>query len=109
MIYDFSKRPYMDAVMRASFLQRVVLIHSILYYINDNPIISDKDFDEVAKQLVDEVVWMTDDQKVKTDYWYCMYDFDGTTGFDLPGRLNKEDKERLEKIINAMIRSRRNL
>lgn len=108
MIYDFSKRPYMDQVMRVSFLQRVILIHSILYYMMDNPIISDKDFDEVSKQLVDETRWMPDDQKVKTDYWYCMHDFDGNTGFHLPYLLNEEDKKRLEDIINAMFRSRRN-
>lgn len=37
-----------------------------------------------------------------TQYGYCMYDFDVTTGFDLWSRLTEHDKEHI-KIIAEMV------
>lgn len=38
------------------------------------------------------------DIKNNTQYGYIMYDFDGTTGFDLYSRLNEHDKKYLISI-----------
>ena len=38
-----------------------------------------------------------------TDYWYCMYDFDGSTGFHLYDRLTKYDKRYLTKIAQYVL------
>lgn len=88
--------------MRISFLQRVVLIHSYLYYIKDSPVWSDKKFDEIAKQLVQEQskhskAWI----KQETQYGEAFYDFDGTTGFDLWDRLEEHDKVRIQQIAGS--------
>ena len=63
---------------------------------------SDKKFDEIAKQLVQEQskhskAWI----KQETQYGEAFYDFDGTTGFDLWGRLEVHDKARIKQIVGG--------
>lgn len=96
---------YWTPKLRIDFLQRVILIHSYLYYEKDSPIWNDKKYDEIAKQLVKKQSnktkqWIRD----KTQYGYAFYDFDGTTGFDLFDRLNEQDKKFVEQTAVLMYR-----
>uniref|UniRef100_A0AAU8AZM3 NAD-dependent DNA ligase n=1 Tax=Dulem virus 36 TaxID=3145754 RepID=A0AAU8AZM3_9CAUD len=98
MAYKFDN-PYMSERERISFLQRVVLVHSYLYYMLDNPVWSDRQYDNVSVQLVQmqnkhSKSWI----KENTQYGYVFYDFDGTTGFDLYNRLIDADKKRIMQI-----------
>lgn len=101
-MYKFN--PYFTDSMRISFLQRVVLIHSYLYYELNTTKQSDKWFDEVSQQL-------TEMQENKTEHWikhnttygYCFYDFDGKTGFDLWHRLKKADKKAIRSITAIIL------
>lgn len=94
---------YWTDKMKIDFLQRVVLIHSYLYYEKDTTLWSDKKYDEVVKQL-------TIIQKQKTEQWikqntqygYCFYDFDGSTGFDLWHRLKQNDKDYISMIAMSL-------
>lgn len=88
---------YWTPILKINFLQRVILIHSYLYYEKDTSLWSDKKFDETAKQLV-ELQNTYRDVVLHTQYGYAFYDFDGTTGFDLYHRLNRTDKEMIKKI-----------
>lgn len=101
-MYNFPK--YWTDKLKIDFLQRVVLIHSYLYYETDNTLWSDKQYDEVSKQLVElqnkhNKTWI----KNKTQYGYCFYDFDGTTGFDLWSRLQRKDRKRIQAITKNLI------
>ena len=78
-----------------NFLQRKIILNTIAYYELDSPKLSDREYDELSYQLV-ELQKSIDIQK--TQYGYAMYDFDGTTGFDLYDRLNEHDKEYLMNI-----------
>ena len=42
--------------------------------------------------------------KKKTQYGYAFMDFDGTTGFDLWGRLTKRDKRCIMGISNMILK-----
>lgn len=100
-MYKFSV--YWTETEKISFLQRVILIHSYLYYEKDSPVWTDKQYDEVEKQLAEmqkpkTVIWIQN----KTQYGYAFYDFDGTTGFLLWGRLKKKDKEQIAGIANSI-------
>lgn len=78
-----------------NFLQRKIIINSIAYYELDNPVLSDKQYDELCKQLVS----MQEDIDLNlTQYGYCMDGFDGSTGFDLYEKLNSNDKDYLMKL-----------
>lgn len=79
---------------KIDFVQRVILIHSYLYYSLDSSVISDKSFDESARYLftiqnLHDSSWI----KSNTQYGYVFYDFDGNTGFDLFEKLNNSDKK----------------
>ena len=59
--------------------------------------LSDKDYDEISKQLVE--LQKNVDVRL-TQYGYIFYDFDGSTGFDLYDRLTEEDKKYMDAITN---------
>lgn len=78
-----------------NFLQRKIILNAIAYYELDAPKLSDREYDELSHQLVE---LQKDIDIHETQYGYVMYDFDGTTGFDLYSRLNEEDKRYLMQI-----------
>ena len=84
-----------DKITCINFLQRKIIINAILYYeLNTSPL-SDKEYDELSRQLV----YLQKNIDIQqTQYGYVMYDFDGTTGFDLYSRLNEHDKKYLMSI-----------
>lgn len=96
---------YWTDKLKIDFLQRVILIHSYLYYEADDSVWSDRKYDEAAKQL-------TNIQKKHTNSWihnntqygYCFYDFDGTTGFDLWYRLNLKDRQMIKGIAERIVK-----
>lgn len=78
---------------KIEYLQRRIIISSIIYYELNNNIIEDKEFDRVSQLLVQ--MQNSYGNINNTQYGYCMYDFDGTTGFHLYDRLTDNDKKRL--------------
>lgn len=103
---DFNRMPciYWSDVTKVSYLQRYIIVHSIIYYELNGSVISDKKFDSAARQLVKMQKRMERQKLKKTMYYYCMHDFDGSTGFDLYDRLVPYDKEYLTKIANSIVR-----
>ena len=86
--------------VRINFLQRKIILNSIIYYELDENLISDREYDELCKQLVElhrEYGDISD-----TEYGYAYYDFDGSTGFDLYHRLNEKDRRRLLGVAYLM-------
>ena len=101
---NINKAPviYWSDKLKCNYLQRFIIIHSILYYELNNSIISDKKFDRACKQLV-EFAKITKDYN-QTEYYYCFYDFTGETGFYLFDRLKKKDKKYLLNIANHVLK-----
>jgi hypothetical protein len=69
---------------RIHHLRRLVLLHSILYYRFDNPIISDGQFDSWARELAKK---QKDNPEASERVHYhkeAFRDFEGETGFHLP-------------------------
>ena len=96
---------YWTDKLKIDFLQRVVLIHSYLYYEEDSPKWSDKKFDEIAQQLVrEQQPYAKTTIRMYTQYGYVFYDFDGATGFDLFSRLNGMDKQFIGKLAKQIIK-----
>ena len=60
-----------------------LLVHSRIYYVLNNNIISDKQFDDFAKELVQ---LQKDYPQISKDviFYNAFKNWDGTTGFDLP-------------------------
>lgn len=99
-IIEFPDWPVEEKI---SYLQRRVIVHSILYYLMDSSVISDRDFDSISRQLVEMMKSIPIEVCKKSRYWYCMYNFDGNTGFDLYSRLTKKDKAYLSGIAKLVI------
>lgn len=97
---NFNNMPciYWSSTTKMSYLQRRVIVYSIMYYENNESCISDREYDAISYQLLDLMNASTQEEKEATTYWYAMHDFDASTGFDIPGRLKKKDKEYLTHI-----------
>ena len=95
---------YWSTQTKLDLLARWIIVHSILYYTHDTSIVSDRMFDLNSKQLAD-MIWEASNEELKaTQYGYVINDFDGSTGFDLYGKLNKTDRMHLDKIANSLRR-----
>lgn len=93
---------YWSEETKISYLQRRIIIYSIMYYDEDESCISDKEYDDISHQLVHLQSSVDEDTFKKSRYYYAMYDFDGSTGFDIPSRLNKKDKEYLTQMAGVI-------
>ena len=94
---------YLSDIEKISCLQRRIIIHSILYYELDSSVIPDKQFDEEARQLV-QLQKKNKKDLNKSEYYYCMKDFDGSTGFDLFGRLKEYDRIYLTHLAKYILK-----
>jgi len=102
---NLNKMPliYWSDATKISFLQRYIIVHSALYYEKNESKITDATFDATAKQLV-KMQRENREAFKRSQYYYCMKDFDGTTGFYLYSRLTEKDKKIINSIIFSMIR-----
>lgn len=87
---------------KIEFLQRKVILNSIAYYEFDTNFLSDQYYDRMSRELVELQKEYGDVSD--TQYGYVFGDFDGTTGFDLIGRLTEEDREYLLQMVRHQIR-----
>lgn len=103
--YDFDSylpTRYWNDKTRIEYIQRRIIVFSIMYYeLSESPL-DDKQYDSIAYQLVEYMNTTPKEILEKTKYWYVFYDFDGSTGFYLPYRLTEEDKDYLYKIARQV-------
>lgn len=101
---DFSKCPciYWSNTTKISYLQRRIIVYSIMYYEHDESCVSDAEYDSISHQLVALQKQATKEEWEASTYYYAMRDFDGSTGFDIPSRLTKQDRAHLTRIATIV-------
>lgn len=85
-----------------NWLQRFIIVHSYIYYELNNNVISDKKYDEMAKELV---MYKNDyPEEWKNSEYYKQFgdDYTGATGFDLYHSLDERQKEIIRVIVNCI-------
>lgn len=99
---DFSKgQPvYWSDKLKLEYLQRQIIVHSILYYEMHENVIEDFQFDSLCRQYIE--MSQNTDASV-TQYFYVFRDFTGETGFYIYDRLKKPDKARLTLIAGHVL------
>lgn len=100
--FDCMPCKYWDDHVKISYLQRRIIVYSIMYYEMDESCISDKQYDAISYQLVHLQSSVPEAEWKKSTYYYAMYDFDGSTGFDIPSRLTKKDRAYLGNIARCV-------
>lgn len=106
MAIDFTKMPcvYWSDATKVSYLQRRVIVYSLMYYRLNESCISDADYESVVKQLVELQGSIDHKEFQKTAYYYVMHDFKGSTGFDLYYRLKSNDRNYLMGIAKQVLK-----
>lgn len=101
---DFSNMPciYWSNTTKISYLQRRIIVWSIMYYEFNESCVPDSQYDSVSHQLVELQKQASKEEFEKSTYYYAMHDFDGSTGFDIPSRLTKEDRDYLTRIAGIV-------
>lgn len=96
---------YWSDSTKISYLQRRIIVWSIMYYEHNESCVPDVVYDAVSYQLVELQNSANEEEVRASTYYYAMHDFDGSTGFDIPSRLTKEDREYLTHIANMVYRT----
>ena len=96
--FDTMPSIYWDLSTKISYLQRRIIVYSIMYYEQDESCITDAQYDGISRQLVRLMGEASQEEMKRTRYYYAMHDFDGSTGFDIPHRLIPSDYEHCRNI-----------
>lgn len=84
------------------WLCRKIIIHSMIYYDYNTNIISDQDYDKLARQL--EQLVNENRDKISNCYYYeCLKDYTAATGFDLKDRLEDKHRKYLEHLAGMFL------
>lgn len=99
---NFNQCPciYWSDSIKISYLQRRIIIYSIMYYQFNESCVTDAFYDSISHQLVELQKSCNPEEFKKSTYYYAMHDFDGNTGFDISSRLTKYDNRYLTKLAN---------
>lgn len=105
-VIQFATLPslYWDTSTKLSYLQRRILVYSLMYYEHDESCVPDYTYDGISHQLARMQAAATKAELEASRYGYAFYDFEGSTGFDLPSRLTPEDREHLERVVDMVYR-----
>lgn len=90
-----------------NYLQRYLIIHSVIYYEYNDNVIDDRLYDAKAKELV-KLKNDNPDLWKQSDY-YKQYgdDYNGSTGFTLFHDLDDHQKQIILAIINSIYRMKK--
>lgn len=92
----------LNPVETMDYLCRKLIILSIIYYdFNDN-IVTDQEYDKVAKRL-DTMVKMNKKRLPECYYYEILKDYTPATGFDMKYKLTEEHRKYLEHIANYVL------
>lgn len=94
MIKLLTTQEYID------FLQRVIILHSYIYYELDDNVISDREYDARAKELVKYKNEYPDLWKSSEYYKQFGDDYNGSTGFTLYHDLDEKQKMIIRSIAS---------
>ena len=86
-----------------SFLQRGIIVHSYLYYELDSNIISDREFDKKARELVAFKNTYPDLWRASEYYYIFGDEYTGATGFHLYHGLSKQQQEIIRAIADILL------
>ena len=95
---------------KINYLQRKIILNSVMYYVYNKSFVSDKYFDDISHQLVEMQKSLENTGKsprTSTEYGYMMYDFDGSTGFDLYSRLSSRDRDKINQMCEYKLERKR--
>lgn len=94
MIKLLTTQEYID------FLQRFIILHSYIYYELDDNVISDREYDARAKELVKYKNEYPDLWKSSEYYKQFGDDYNGSTGFTLYHDLDEKQKMIIQSIAS---------
>ena len=86
------------------YLQRYIILHSYIYYECDNNLISDKQYDEKAKELVRYKNEYPELWKQSMYYKQFGDEYNGATGFTLYHDLDEHQKQIIRSLVPKSLR-----
>lgn len=86
------------------FLQRYIIVHSYIYYELNSNVVTDREYDEKAKDLVMFKNKYPDFWKSSMYYKQFGDDYTGATGFTLYHDLDDRQKEIIRSVVYLIMR-----
>lgn len=94
----------LSIVNQISFLERFILLHSIIYYHLNSTVITDKQYDEYARYL-EKLIKLNEKEFKESQYYYAFINYSPSTGFDLYDKLSNHDKQYLHHLASNILYS----
>lgn len=89
---------------RINFLQRFIIVHSYIYYELDDNILSDREYDAKAKELMQYRLDYPELWKSSEYYEQFGDEYTGATGFTLYHDLSDYKKEIVRSIVHFIFK-----
>lgn len=83
---------------KINHLQRLIVLHSYIYYELDQNVISDHEYNELGRKLVGYKKEYPELWKSSMYYEQFGDEYDGSTGYDIYQKLNNEQKRIIQYI-----------
>lgn len=105
MVIDLNKCPccYWSDKEKLSFLQRRIIVYSMIYYDYDKSVINDCDYDNIVLMYLRLIETIDKSIIIKTRYYKSFRDFDGSTGMHLSSRLSHDEYKHVDLIAQNVI------
>ena len=100
--FDSGPSIYWSDIEKINWLQRRVIVNSIIYYEFNSNVIPDDIYDILSHQLKDMQDLLSEEELSQTKYGYIMKGFSGS-GFDLHNKLSLDDYADLSGIAINVI------
>lgn len=99
-IINFDTMPsvYWDDNVKISYLQRRIIVCSLMYCKQNESCVSDAEYDAISHQLVQLQSSIEEAEWKRSRYYHRNRTLRSSTGFDIPSRLNKNDMKCLSEI-----------
>lgn len=95
--------PYWSDRMKLEFLQRRIIVACIIYYMLNESVINDDDYEQISHQYLRMAKTIGKETLKKTRYYYVMKEYDGSTGNYIYKKLNSEDRRHLMMISKQLV------
>jgi len=101
----FKKKLNFSNLEKFELLEKWIIIHSILYYVYDNPIVEDYQFDMNCKQLMSAVQKAPKAFK-KSKYYYIFKHGEDTPYYRIHKLLAKRHRKLIKGICKMLLNSK---
>lgn len=97
-----------NIIDKINYLQKMILVNSVLYYKYDTNALTDYEYDSISEQLVSYMNAYPISKRI-SKYAYVFDNYDGTTGYHLFNNLEADDQYIITLSVDMYLQNKRRI